>query len=212
MTCETRQTMSMWFLPGKSARRPRISARMHPMDQRSTADVYCFGSSITSGARYHRVTTYSVRTPQACSGSSASRSPMSPRARPKSHTFSLQSDVRRMFAGFRSRCATPAAWRCASARRICTMMTCTCFSVSACWDWMTLWRSAGMYGSTRKTSSKLGHATAGKSRRCRRFSWRSLASSRTSRRMLLPWRAAWRTCFTATWTPLRVSSQRCTVP
>mmetsp|Transcript_98789 Transcript_98789/g.308068 ORF Transcript_98789/g.308068 Transcript_98789/m.308068 type:complete len:205 (+) Transcript_98789:569-1183(+) len=204
--------MSMWFFPGKSARLPRISARMQPMDQRSTEAVYCLGSSITSGARYHRVTTYSVRTPQAWSGSSPSPAPMSPRARPKSQTLSLQSEVSRMLAGFRSRWATPAAWRCASARRICTMITCTCFSVSACWDCMTLWRSAGMYGSTRTTSSKPCEETAGKSRRWSRFSCQRRASSRTSRRMLLPWRTACRTCFTATWVPVRVSSHRCTVP
>mmetsp|Transcript_114388 Transcript_114388/g.319655 ORF Transcript_114388/g.319655 Transcript_114388/m.319655 type:complete len:204 (-) Transcript_114388:134-745(-) len=203
--------MSMWFFPGKRAFRPKISPRMHPTAQRSIEELYCLGSSITSGARYHRVTTYSVSTPHACS-SSPSGSGMSPRAKPKSQTLSLQSALRRMFAGFRSRCATPAACRWLSARRIWTVMTCTCFSVSACFDWMTLCKSAGMYGSTRYTSSNDGDGTAGKSRRCRRFSCRRRARSRISRIMLLPCRAACRTCFTATCMPVSMSSQRYTVP
>ena len=34
---------------------------MHPTDQTSTALVYVSDESTISGARYHRVTTYSVR-------------------------------------------------------------------------------------------------------------------------------------------------------
>ena len=47
--------------PGKSGWRPSSSAKMHPTLQRSTAYPYSpSGQSISSGGRYHRVTTCSV--------------------------------------------------------------------------------------------------------------------------------------------------------
>lgn len=52
-----------------------------------------------SGARYHRVTTYSVR-------STASFPVLRPRDSPKSHSFRSQFEFSRMFDGFRSRCRT----------------------------------------------------------------------------------------------------------
>ena len=55
----------------------KSSAKMHPTDHTSMALVYSWQLSMISGARYHRVTTYSV----------SSRLSLSmPRARPKSQT------------------------------------------------------------------------------------------------------------------------------
>ena len=41
--------------------RPSISPKMQPAPQMSMALLYSWEESITSGARYQRVTTYSVR-------------------------------------------------------------------------------------------------------------------------------------------------------
>mmetsp|Transcript_750 Transcript_750/g.2104 ORF Transcript_750/g.2104 Transcript_750/m.2104 type:complete len:224 (+) Transcript_750:1292-1963(+) len=186
---------------------------MQPTDHKSTEFVYCFGRSITSGALYHRVTTYSVKTPQASSSAASfSGSSSPPRARPKSQTFSLQSPVSKIFAGFKSRCATPAAWMWAKARRSWHKITCTCLLASGCCDWITLCKSVGMKGRTRNTSSKLGPGTAAKSIRWSKFGCLRRANRWISRNMLLPCFEAWRTCFTATCVPVSVSSQRCTVP
>ena len=55
-----RCTWSRKSSPGKRGCLPKSSARMHPTDQISTALVYSLALRITSGARYQRVTTYSV--------------------------------------------------------------------------------------------------------------------------------------------------------
>jgi hypothetical protein len=55
-----RCTWSRKSSPGNSGCLPNSSARMHPTDQMSTALVYSLAFRMTSGARYHRVTTYSV--------------------------------------------------------------------------------------------------------------------------------------------------------
>jgi hypothetical protein len=55
-----RWTWSRKSSPGKSGCLPNSSARIHPTDQISTAFVYSLALRMTSGARYHLVTTYSV--------------------------------------------------------------------------------------------------------------------------------------------------------
>ena len=55
-----RCTWSRKSSPGKRGCLPKSSARMQPTDQMSTALVYSLALRITSGARYHLVTTYSV--------------------------------------------------------------------------------------------------------------------------------------------------------
>ena len=62
-------------------------------------------ASIISGARYHRVATYSVKC-EAFSSGMASK----PLLRPKSQILSSQSAFTRRFPGLRSRCITPAEW------------------------------------------------------------------------------------------------------
>ena len=58
-----------------------------------------------SGARYHRVATYSVMYPAFSSGSMEK-----PLARPKSQILSSQSALTRRLPGFRSRWRTLAEW------------------------------------------------------------------------------------------------------
>lgn len=62
-------------------------------------------ASIISGARYHRVATYSVKCEAFSSGVSSK-----PLLRPKSQILSSQSAFTRRFPGLRSRCMTPAEW------------------------------------------------------------------------------------------------------
>ena len=60
---------------------PSSSANIQPTDHRSIALVYSFQDSMISGARYHRVATYSVMKPEWFSSGCATR------ASPKSHTW-----------------------------------------------------------------------------------------------------------------------------
>ena len=110
-----RQSTMSWIMwlklrPGKGARRPRISARMHPTAQMSTAASYMPAPQRSSGARYQRVTTYEVRSPSPpaaaasaalSSEGSSTRRPMA-RARPKSQTTSSQLALTSTFWGLRS--------------------------------------------------------------------------------------------------------------
>lgn len=69
---------------------------MQPTDHTSMAPVYPEHDSRSSGARYHRVTTYSVMISW----------PWEPRARPKSQIFRSQFALTSRLEGFRSRCST----------------------------------------------------------------------------------------------------------
>ena len=60
-------------------------------------------ASITSGARYQRVATYSVICDVPSSGVESK-----PRLKPKSHILSSQSELTSRFPGLRSRCTTEA--------------------------------------------------------------------------------------------------------
>jgi hypothetical protein len=89
-----------------------------------------------SGARYQRVTTYSVRLEGCSSSASAPSAPapapappsaevkadgllmVTPRANPKSQIFRSQFEFSRMLDGLRSRCSTSAEWMYFSAHRI----------------------------------------------------------------------------------------------
>lgn len=77
-----------------------ISARMQPTDQTSMAFVYSLKVNMISGARYHRVATYSVMKPELSSCDAADR------ARPKSQTLRSQLALSSKFEGFRSRWST----------------------------------------------------------------------------------------------------------
>ena len=88
-------------MPAKSGLRLRISPRMQPVAQTSAAWLYP-AESMISGARYHRVTTYSV--------SLASLSPAQ-RDRPRSPTRRSQLLCRKRLEGLRSRCSTFAECR-----------------------------------------------------------------------------------------------------
>jgi hypothetical protein len=72
--------------------------------------VYRPPDSSTSGARYQRVTTYSVK--------AWDREESDSRARPKSHIFRLQSEFTRRLEGLRSRCRMWAAWMTLRAHRV----------------------------------------------------------------------------------------------
>eukprot|EP01139_Manchomonas_bermudensis_P001392 Amastigsp_a1887_57.p7 type:complete len:105 gc:universal Amastigsp_a1887_57:571-885(+) len=103
---------------------------MQPTDQMSIAFVYSAHESMTSGARYHRVATYSVINPAwFCSGSAT-------RASPKSQILRSQFELRRMFEGFRSRWMTCAEWMNLSPRRIWYTKYCAWSSDSGCGDEM----------------------------------------------------------------------------
>jgi hypothetical protein len=77
--------------------------------------VYILNDSMISGARYHRVATYSVIKP-------ASLPPvglvLTLLARPKSQTFRSQLALRRRLAGLRSRWTMSALWIDLRARRV----------------------------------------------------------------------------------------------
>nr|GMD10510.1 Protein PAF1-like protein [Ipomoea batatas] len=73
-----------------------ISPRIHPTDQTSIAAVYSEQLRSSSGARYQRVTTYSVM-------KSVSDVVL---AKPKSPIFRSQFELRSKLLGFRSRCNT----------------------------------------------------------------------------------------------------------
>ena len=114
-----------------------ISAKIHPTDQMSIALVYPFALSIISGARYHLVATYSVKSPTwFCTGSTILKilkmmvnafllSSVSNNLRRKhyelvneikylaivkSQIFKSQLALTNKFDGFRSRCNTFAEW------------------------------------------------------------------------------------------------------
>ena len=91
---------------------------MHPTDHTSIALVYSAHDSRSSGARYHRVTTYSVmnvdtESPGSASAASTSRRALaapSTRASPKSQIFKSQLAFKSRLLGFKSRCNTFALW------------------------------------------------------------------------------------------------------
>lgn len=77
--------------------------------------VYCLNVSIISGARYHRVATYSVMNPVSVPDGSAV---FTDRANPKSQTLRSQLAFNRRFDGLRSRCMTSAECSALSARNV----------------------------------------------------------------------------------------------
>jgi hypothetical protein len=103
---------------------------MHPTAQRSIAYravstandqrpkpptlVYILNESMISGARYHRVATYSVINPASFP---CAVEVLTLRAKPKSHTLRSQFALSKRFAGFRSRWTMSALWMDLSARR-----------------------------------------------------------------------------------------------
>lgn len=104
--------MTIQSFPGNSGFPLSISANMQPTLHTSIALVYSLNVSMISGARYHRVATYSVMKPELSSVEAAER------ARPKSQTFRSQFAFRRRFDGFRSRWRTLAECIAFSARRV----------------------------------------------------------------------------------------------
>lgn len=77
--------------------------------------VYILKESMISGARYHRVATYSVMSPASLPPGLVERVL---RARPKSQTLRSQLAFRRRFAGLRSRWTMSALCIVLSARRV----------------------------------------------------------------------------------------------
>ena len=61
----------MWLWPQKGGARPRISAMITPHDHRSTDGPYRLLPQSSSGGRYHRVTTYEVKSSASSSWASA---------------------------------------------------------------------------------------------------------------------------------------------
>mmetsp|Transcript_8410 Transcript_8410/g.29889 ORF Transcript_8410/g.29889 Transcript_8410/m.29889 type:complete len:266 (+) Transcript_8410:290-1087(+) len=146
ITSKIRHSWCMKFLPGNSGLRPSSSAKMQPTLQMSTASVYMpSAESISSGGRYHRVTT--------CSVMSASSSSGTRRDRPKSVMRRSQFLVTSRFDGLRSRWMT--SLRCAKrSPRMSWYMKCLwCASVSDCEDWMMRCRSVSMSSITMYSSS-----------------------------------------------------------
>mmetsp|Transcript_29658 Transcript_29658/g.78549 ORF Transcript_29658/g.78549 Transcript_29658/m.78549 type:complete len:222 (-) Transcript_29658:484-1149(-) len=101
-------------LPRNMGTRPMSSPRMHPALQMSTAAVYSIDVRTTSGARYQRVPTYSVRR----KSSSSCEKPARPRASPKSQSLMSQFLFTSTFSGLRSLCTTLAECMYSSARRM----------------------------------------------------------------------------------------------
>merc|ERR1719409_2293782 len=98
-----------WSDPGKKGRLPSSSAKMQPTLHMSTALVYVSDDSTISGARYQRVTTYSVRKSRQSEG-------FTPRERPKSVILRSQFSLTSRLEGLRSRCSTLHEWRYLSPR------------------------------------------------------------------------------------------------
>lgn len=79
------------------------------------AFVYILNDSMISGARYHRVATYSVMSPVSLPSADCCFTLL---ARPKSQTLRSQLALSRRLAGFKSRCTMSALWIDLSARRV----------------------------------------------------------------------------------------------
>lgn len=99
--------------PGKRGVLPINSAKMHPTDHISTPLVYSEALRMTSGERYHRVTTYLFKNIFLLEVSKNvsysvlnSFSFSNPLASPKSQIFKSQFLFRRRLLGFRSLCMT----------------------------------------------------------------------------------------------------------
>ena len=82
---------------------------MQPTAHMSTAALYVSHESSSSGARYQRVTTYSVMN---------ALDSLQARARPKSQILRSQVAFSSRLLGLRSRCSTLAVWTYLSPRRI----------------------------------------------------------------------------------------------
>jgi len=78
-----RSNWSASEVPANSGRPLAISAKMHPTDQMSTGVEYLRLPIRTSGARYHRVTTFSKNRWKGCGWKKKKRE----RERKKKHTF-----------------------------------------------------------------------------------------------------------------------------
>lgn len=83
-----------------------ISARIQPTLHTSIAFEYSWNESITSGARYHLVATYSVMNPFPPFGPLSGGGRAALRARPKSQILRSQLALRSRLEGFKSRCRT----------------------------------------------------------------------------------------------------------
>mmetsp|Transcript_25456 Transcript_25456/g.60549 ORF Transcript_25456/g.60549 Transcript_25456/m.60549 type:complete len:300 (-) Transcript_25456:361-1260(-) len=141
------------------------SARMQPTLHTSMAAVYCC-SRMSSGARYHLVTTWVVicldtggqagseeeetwRASAVPRGVCAKRrcsfraqsSSSTTRARPKSQTLTSHVPLRSTLAGLRSRWRTWAEWRYSSATSSCCVIHCTCAMEMVCGEAISLRRS-----------------------------------------------------------------------
>merc|ERR1719335_504301 len=126
-----------WSEPGKRGLRPSSSAKMQPTDHMSTAFVYVSLESTISGARYQRVTTYSVRKSRQSEG-------LTPRDSPKSVIFRSQFSLTSRLDGLRSRCSTLHEWRYLRPRSSWYRKYCTCWLESGCGERMTLCRSVSI--------------------------------------------------------------------
>jgi hypothetical protein len=107
----TRQTRHL--LPNETGKLAGRSDRAEGEKRRTF--VYCLNVSMISGARYHRVATYSVMKPVSVPDGSAV---FTDRANPKSQTFRSQLAFNKRFDGLRSRCMTSAECSALSARKV----------------------------------------------------------------------------------------------
>ena len=92
LTSVNKRIWCTWSLPGNKGFLFMSSIKMQPTDHTSIAAVYSEEFSKSSGALYHRVTTYSVMNSFSEVG----------RARPKSQIFRSQFAFNKRLLGFRS--------------------------------------------------------------------------------------------------------------
>mmetsp|Transcript_113799 Transcript_113799/g.327026 ORF Transcript_113799/g.327026 Transcript_113799/m.327026 type:complete len:217 (-) Transcript_113799:181-831(-) len=205
---------------------------MQPTDHKSMAAVYFSCSRMSSGARYHLVTTCPVRcrragwraavggrfsSPTPLAGrSSGSSSPPMARERPKSQIFTEQSWLTKQFAGFKSRCMMPAECRYLTPINKLYSKVLMCNGVNVTSVRHSFLRSESQISMTMYNSSKFAEGPGVRiSWTCTTKSWLSRDKMATSRRMRLQSIKSskrWRTRFTATSRSCSVSWASQTLP
>mmetsp|Transcript_144 Transcript_144/g.586 ORF Transcript_144/g.586 Transcript_144/m.586 type:complete len:253 (+) Transcript_144:1308-2066(+) len=175
----------------------------------STACEYDGQLRSSSGARYQRVTTYSVKKSSRPSSPSGGVAPAL--ASPKSQMQRSQLALTRRLEGLMSRCMTSAECTYLRARRTWYRKNDTWSSDSGCDERKMRCRSVSMSSYTRKTSSPV-HSTSrsGATLSCRR--WRMSAISRSVRRASMALEKTFDTFLTATRSPESSSRAATTTP
>mmetsp|Transcript_53357 Transcript_53357/g.107062 ORF Transcript_53357/g.107062 Transcript_53357/m.107062 type:complete len:214 (+) Transcript_53357:350-991(+) len=146
-----RLTCSSSVLPGNRGFRSTSSAKMHPADHMSTAQLYFFSPSRSSGGRYHKVITLLVKRSSVLLPVVVVKVGSNDLASPKSASFKVPSALSKRLEHLRSRCTNFSSWMYLSTSSSCRMMHFT--SSARNWYWSSNPdKSWSTYSSTMKMS------------------------------------------------------------